>query len=64
VACQPSDPIKEELEEFAAAVRGRGEPEMNGETGTASLAVVLAGIQSAREGRRVEVAEVLAMAPC
>ena len=52
---------------IAAAVRGRGEPEMNGEKGTASLAVILAGIQSAREGRRVEVAEVLAgsvLRPC
>jgi len=64
VTCVAQDPIVDELEEFAAAVRGRGEPEMNGEKGTASLAVVLAGIQSAREGRRVEVAEVLAMAPC
>ena len=64
VDCPPSDPIVDELEEFAAAVRGQGEPEMNGEKGTASLAVVLAGIQSARERRRVEVAEVLAMAPC
>jgi predicted dehydrogenase len=64
VACSASDPIRDELEEFAAAVRGEGEPEMNGEKGTTSLAVVLAGIQSAREGRRVEVAEVLAMAPC
>jgi predicted dehydrogenase len=53
-----------ELDEFAAAVRGRGEPEMNGEKGTASLAVILAGIQSAREGRRVEVAEVLAAVAC
>ena len=64
VACPASDPIVDELEEFAAAVRGRGEPEMNGEKGTASLAVVLAGIQSAREGRRVEVAEVLAAVAC
>ena len=64
VACPASDPIVSELDEFAAAVRGRGEPEMNGEKGTASLAVVLAGIQSAREGRRVEVAEVLAAVAC
>ena len=33
---------------------------MDGEHGTASLAVVLAGILSAQEGRRVEVKEVLA----
>src|SRR2546422_2706498 len=56
---QKNDPIVEELEEFAAAVRGHAEPEMDGERGTASLAVLLAGIVSAREGRRVEVAEML-----
>src|SRR5688572_3110340 len=55
-----NDPIVEELEEFAAAVRGGAQPEMDGERSTASLAVLLAGIKSAREGRRVEIAEVLA----
>jgi predicted dehydrogenase len=60
VSCKKNDPIVEELEEFAAAVRGDGEPEMDGEKSTASLAVLLAGIKSAREGRRVEVREVLA----
>lgn len=59
VACEKNDTIREELEEFAAAVRGAGEPEMNGERATASLAVLLAGIRSAREGRRVELAEIL-----
>jgi len=33
---------------------------MGGESATTSLAVVRAGIVSAREGRRVEVAEILA----
>ena len=59
VACAETDTIVDELEEFARAVRGDGEPEMDGEKSTRSLAVILAGIQSAREGRRVEVAEVL-----
>ena len=59
VSCAASDPIASELAEFAGAVRGQGEPEMNGEKGTVSLAVVLAGIQSAREGRTVRVAELL-----
>ena len=54
-----NDAIVEELEEFARAVRGEGEPEMDGARATASLAVILAGIRSAAEGRRVEVAEVL-----
>jgi predicted dehydrogenase len=59
VPCEKNDTIVEELDEFADAVRGRGKPEMDGEKGTASLAVLLAGIRSAREGRRVEIAEVL-----
>jgi predicted dehydrogenase len=59
VSCEKNDTIVEELEEFAAAVRGEGQPEMDGEKATASLAVLLAGIRSAHEGRRVEVAEIL-----
>src|SRR5690348_2217653 len=60
VPCEKSDTIVEELEEFARAVRGEGKPEMDGEKATASLAVLLAGIKSAHEGRRVAIAEVLA----
>src|SRR6266496_679195 len=60
VPCAQNDTIVEELEEFASAVRGEAEPEMDGEKSTASLAVLLAGIKSAKEGRRVEVAEILA----
>jgi predicted dehydrogenase len=59
VPCPENDTIVEELEEFARAVRGEVKPEMDGEESTASLAVILAGIKSAREGRRVEVAELL-----
>jgi len=60
VPCEKNDTIREELEEFADAVRGKGKPEMGGEASTRSLAVLRAGIKSAREGRRVEVAEILA----
>jgi predicted dehydrogenase len=60
VAAQKNDTIVEELEEFARAVRGEVEPEMDGERSTASLAVILAGIRSAKEGRRVEVKEIMA----
>ena len=60
VACVKNDTFVEELEEFAAAVRGQAQPEMTGEKAIASLAVIRAGIMSAREGRRVEVAEILA----
>ncbi len=59
VPCAKNDPIVEELDEFAAAVRGEAQPEMGGEAATRSLAVLLAGVKSAREGRRVEVAEIL-----
>ena len=59
VSCEKNDTILEQLEEFAAAVRGQGSHEVGGEYATISLAVVRAGILSAREGRRVEVAEIL-----
>jgi predicted dehydrogenase len=59
VPCEKNDTIREELEEFAEAARGKGKPEMDGEASTRSLAVLRAGLQSAREGRRVTVAEVL-----
>ena len=60
VACEKNDTFVEELEEFAEAVRGKGAPEMDGDAATTSLAVIRAGIVSAREARRVEVAEILA----
>jgi predicted dehydrogenase len=60
VALPKIDALVDELEEFARAVRGIGQPEMDGERAVASLAVIRAGIKSAREGRRVAIAEVLA----
>jgi len=59
IPCPKNDTLVEELEEFAAAVRGEGKPEMDGDDSTTSLAVIRAGILAARDGRRVEVAEVL-----
>ena len=59
VPAERNDTLVEELEEFMRAARGDGAPEMDGERSTASLAVILAGIRSAREGRRVEVKELL-----
>jgi predicted dehydrogenase len=60
VAVAKLDAFVDELEEFARAARGQGRPEMDGEAATRSLAVIRAGIESARTGRRVTVAEVLA----
>jgi len=59
VPCAKNDTFVEELEEFAAAVRGGREPEVGGDYATRSLAVVRAGIVSAHEGRRVDIAEIL-----
>jgi predicted dehydrogenase len=59
VSCEKNDTIVEELEEFAEAVRGQATPEMGGDKSVASLAVIRAGVRSAKEGRRVEVAEIL-----
>jgi predicted dehydrogenase len=60
VAVTKVDAFVDELEEFARAARGEGQPEMDGDAATRSLAVIRAGIESARTGRRVTVAEVLA----
>ena len=59
VTTRKNDTFVEELEEFAAACRGGKAPEVGGDFATRSLAVVRAGILSAREGRRVEVEEIL-----
>jgi predicted dehydrogenase len=59
VPAEKNDTIAEELEEFMRAAHGNGEPEMDGERATASLAVILAGIRSAKDRRRVEVNEIL-----
>jgi predicted dehydrogenase len=55
-----NDAFVDELEEFAAAVCGQGVPETGGEYATRSLAVIRSGILSAAEGRRIQVADVLA----
>jgi len=60
VPFEKNDAFVDELEEFAAAVRGKAKPEMDGDSATRSLAVIRAGIVSAREGRRVQIAEILA----
>jgi predicted dehydrogenase len=59
VASANNDTLVEQLEEFAAAIRGEGQIEVGGEGATRSLAVVQAGILSARQGRQIEVAAVL-----
>jgi predicted dehydrogenase len=60
VPIEKNDTIREELEEFAGCIRRGGKPEVDGAWATRNLAVVKAGVKSAREGRTVEVAEILA----
>ena len=56
------DTLADQLIEWADAASGAGTPEVGGESATDSLAVVKAGIKSVREGRHVDVAEILASA--
>jgi predicted dehydrogenase len=60
VASAANDTLREELEEFAASIRGIGRPETDGWWGARNLAVVVAGIRSARERRAIEVKSILA----
>jgi predicted dehydrogenase len=55
-----NDTIREELEEFVTCVRGGGRPETDGWWAARNLAVVRAGVKSARERRAVDVAEIMA----
>jgi len=55
-----NDTIREELDEFVHCIRHGGKPETDGFWATRNLAVLRAGARSAREGRAVEVADVLA----
>ena len=60
IAVEKVDTLAEQLIEWAEAAQGTATPEVGGESATESLAVVKAGIRSAREARHVDVAEILA----
>lgn len=62
VPVAPNDTLREELEEFATCVRHGGKPETDGWWASRNLAVVMAGVSSAREGRAVEVESLAAVA--
>ncbi len=61
IAIEKNDTIREELEEFVDCVRAGTKPETDGGWATRNLAVITAGVRSAREGRVVDVADVLAV---
>jgi predicted dehydrogenase len=58
ITLEKADTLRQELAEFASCIRDGGKPETDGWWGTRNLAVVMAGIKSAREGRAVDVAEI------
>jgi predicted dehydrogenase len=59
IACENNDTIREEVDEFAACVRNKTKPETDGYWAARNLAVIKAGVRSAKEGRGIDVAEIL-----
>ena len=55
----PTDHLRDEIEEFALAIRGGGETEVGTRAATRSLAVALAAVKSSAERRAVEIQEIL-----
>jgi predicted dehydrogenase len=60
ITTEKNDTLREELEEFASCVRKGGKPETDGVWAARNLAVIKAGVRSARENRVIEVADVMA----
>ena len=60
IATEKNDAIREELDEFVACVRNGEKPETDGFWAARNLAVIKAGVKSAREGRAIDVADILA----
>lgn len=60
IACEDVDTIRAEVDEFAACVRDRKlKPETDGFWAVHNLAVIKAGVRSAKEGRGIEVTDIL-----
>jgi len=59
VVTEQNDAIREELDEFVACARNGGKPETDGYWAARNLAVIKAGVKSAREGRAVDVDAIL-----
>lgn len=57
---QINDTIAEQMEEFGDCIRNNTEPEVGGEWAARSLAVIRAGVKSAREKRYVTIDEIMA----
>jgi predicted dehydrogenase len=60
IKTENNDAIREELEEFVHCIRTGSRPETDGVWAARNLAVIKAGVRSAREGRAIAVADILA----
>ena len=59
IATEKNDTLREELEEFVHCIRNGAKPETDGFWATRNLAVIKAGVRSAREGRAVDVSDMM-----
>jgi predicted dehydrogenase len=59
IKTESNDTIREELDEFVACIREGKKPETDGVWASRNLAVIKAGVKSAREGRAVTVDEMI-----
>ncbi len=59
IAYEPNDHLSAEMEDFAAAIRGDGGPEIDGRQAMVPLAIVLAAARSSAERRSVALSELL-----
>lgn len=59
VEYEPSDHLRAELEDFAAAILSGGAPEIDGHRAMVPLAIVLAAGRSSAEGRSIALSELL-----
>ena len=56
---EANDALAEQMQEFGDCIRNDTEPEVGGEWASRSLAVIRAGVKSAREGRLVTIEEIM-----
>jgi predicted dehydrogenase len=56
---EQNDTIMEQMQEFGDCIRSGDEPEVGGEWASRSLAVIRAGVKSARERRYVSIQEIM-----
>ena len=59
ITFEQNDTLAEQMEEFGRCIRDGSDPEVGGEWASRSLAVIRAGVKSARERRFVSIEEIM-----